>query len=131
MAEETEKKRKKWPIVLGIVLGITVGVPVLFIGGCSIYAFIHANDPAVPSEYWKANVESAKGIIEKKYSALGEYESEELLVDSTTESGKHFMAYYLIERKTDDKSIDAICKELERIPKEDIIDFVRAELKKL
>ena len=38
---------------------------------------------------------------------------------------------YLIERKTSDKSIDAICKELERIPKEDIIDFVGAELKKL
>lgn len=38
---------------------------------------------------------------------------------------------YLIERKTSDKSIDAVCKELERIPKEDIIDFVRAELKKL
>ena len=94
MLEETKKKRKKWPIILGIVLGVTVGVPILFVGGCSVYALMHANDPAVPSEYWNANVESAKGTIEKKYAALGEYESEELLVDSTTESGKHFMAYY-------------------------------------
>ena len=38
---------------------------------------------------------------------------------------------YLIERKADGKSIDAICKELERIPKEDIISFIKDELKKL
>ena len=38
---------------------------------------------------------------------------------------------YLIERKTNDKNIDNICKELERIPKEDIINFVKTELKKI
>ena len=38
---------------------------------------------------------------------------------------------YLIERKTNDKNIDNICKELERIPKEDIISFIKTELKKL
>ena len=37
---------------------------------------------------------------------------------------------YLIERKANDKSIDAICKELERIPKESFIEFIRLELKK-
>ena len=38
---------------------------------------------------------------------------------------------YLIERKTSDKSVDTICKELERIPKEHIIAFVKTELQKL
>ena len=38
---------------------------------------------------------------------------------------------YLIERKANDKSIDTICKELERISKDDIISFIKAELKKL
>ena len=38
---------------------------------------------------------------------------------------------YLIERQTNSKSIDAICKELERIPKESIINFVKSELQKL
>ena len=38
---------------------------------------------------------------------------------------------YLIERKTNDKSIDAICTELERIPKESIMSFIKTELKKL
>ena len=38
---------------------------------------------------------------------------------------------YLIERKNNDKSIDVICNELERIPKRNIIDFIRSELKKL
>ena len=38
---------------------------------------------------------------------------------------------YLIERKTSDKNIDDICRELEKIPKEDIINFVKTELKKL
>ena len=38
---------------------------------------------------------------------------------------------YLIERKTSDKSVDTICKELERIPKEDIMAFIKAELQKL
>ena len=38
---------------------------------------------------------------------------------------------YLIERKTSSKSIDAFCKELERIPKEDIIGFIKAELEKI
>ena len=38
---------------------------------------------------------------------------------------------YLIERKVNKKSIDDICKELERIPKENFIDFVKEELKKL
>lgn len=38
---------------------------------------------------------------------------------------------YLIERKTNYKSADAICKELERIPKENIINFIKEELQKL
>ncbi len=38
---------------------------------------------------------------------------------------------YLIERKADYKSVDAICKELERIPKENIINFIKEELQKL
>ena len=38
---------------------------------------------------------------------------------------------YLIERKVNKKSIDDICKELERIPKENFIVFVKEELKKL
>ena len=38
---------------------------------------------------------------------------------------------YLIERKVGDKSIDDICRQLEKIPKEDIINFVKVELKKL
>ena len=38
---------------------------------------------------------------------------------------------YLIERKTNYKSGDAICKELERIPKESIINFIKEELQKL
>ncbi len=38
---------------------------------------------------------------------------------------------YLIERQANNKSVDAICNELERIPKEDIIAFIKAELQKL
>lgn len=38
---------------------------------------------------------------------------------------------YLVERKTGNKSIDSFCKELERIPKEDIISFIKTELEKL
>ncbi|MBR0194394.1 MAG: helix-turn-helix transcriptional regulator [Bacilli bacterium] len=38
---------------------------------------------------------------------------------------------YLIERKTNYNSINAICKELERIPKENIINFIKEELQKL
>lgn len=38
---------------------------------------------------------------------------------------------YLIERKTNYNSIYAICKELERIPKENIINFIKEELQKL
>lgn len=38
---------------------------------------------------------------------------------------------YLIERQTNNNSVDAICNELERIPKEDIMAFIKAELKKL
>ena len=37
---------------------------------------------------------------------------------------------YLIERKRSEQSIDDLCKELERIPKEDFIEFIRNELKK-
>ncbi|MCR4561868.1 MAG: helix-turn-helix domain-containing protein [Bacilli bacterium] len=36
---------------------------------------------------------------------------------------------YLIERKSN-KNIDDICKELEKISKEDFIEFIRNELKK-
>lgn len=36
---------------------------------------------------------------------------------------------YLIERKRSEQSIDDLCKELERIPKEDFIEFIRNELK--
>lgn len=35
---------------------------------------------------------------------------------------------YLIERKNTNKSIDDICKELEKISKEDFIEFVRHSL---
>ena len=38
---------------------------------------------------------------------------------------------YLIERKNNDKKADDICRELERIPKEDVINFVKEEIKKL
>lgn len=38
---------------------------------------------------------------------------------------------YLIERKTNYNSINTICKELERIPKENIINFIKEELQKL
>ena len=37
---------------------------------------------------------------------------------------------YLIERKRSEQSVDDLCKELERIPKEDFIEFIRNELKK-
>ncbi len=38
---------------------------------------------------------------------------------------------YLIERQANNKRVDAICNELERIPKEDIMAFIKAELQKL
>lgn len=38
---------------------------------------------------------------------------------------------YLIERKNNDKKADDICKELERIPKENIINFIKKEIKNL
>ena len=38
---------------------------------------------------------------------------------------------YLIERKNNDKKADDICRELERIPKENIINFIKEEIKKL
>lgn len=37
---------------------------------------------------------------------------------------------YLVERENDDKKVDDICLELERIPKQDIIEFIKRELKK-
>lgn len=37
---------------------------------------------------------------------------------------------YLVERENSDRKIDDICLELERIPKEDIIEFIKKELKK-
>lgn len=37
---------------------------------------------------------------------------------------------YLIERSRSDQSIDNLCRELDRIPKEHFIEFVRTELKK-
>ena len=38
---------------------------------------------------------------------------------------------YLIERKNNDKKTDDICRELEKIPKEDVINFIKEEIKKL
>lgn len=38
---------------------------------------------------------------------------------------------YLIERKNNDKKADGICRELEKIPKEDVINFIKEEIKKL
>lgn len=35
---------------------------------------------------------------------------------------------YLIERKNNNKTVDDICKELEKISKEDFIEFIRQEL---
>ena len=37
---------------------------------------------------------------------------------------------YLIERKRNQGSIDDICKELEKISKESVIEFIKNELKK-
>ncbi|MBO7615369.1 MAG: helix-turn-helix transcriptional regulator [Bacilli bacterium] len=37
---------------------------------------------------------------------------------------------YLVGRKSNDKRVDDMCKELEAIPKEDFIDFIRKELLK-
>ena len=37
---------------------------------------------------------------------------------------------YLIERKNSDRDVDDICRELEKISKEDIIRFIKEELKK-
>ena len=60
------------------------------------------------------------GIYEPKINQLIELAT---LFDVTVD--------YLIERKTNYKSVDAICKELERIPKENIINFIKEELQKL
>lgn len=38
---------------------------------------------------------------------------------------------YLIERKNNEKKVDEICRELERIPREDFINFIKEEIKKL
>ena len=38
---------------------------------------------------------------------------------------------YLIERKNNGKKADDICRELERIPKENIINFIKEETKRL
>ena len=38
---------------------------------------------------------------------------------------------YLIERKNNEKKVDEICWELERIPREDFINFIKEEIKKL
>ena len=38
---------------------------------------------------------------------------------------------YLIERKSNDKKVDDICRVLEKIPIEDVINFIREEIKKL
>ena len=37
---------------------------------------------------------------------------------------------YLIERKNNEKKVDEICRELERIPREDFINFIKEEIKK-
>ena len=38
---------------------------------------------------------------------------------------------YLIERKNNEIKVDEICRELERIPREDFINFIKEEIKKL
>ena len=38
---------------------------------------------------------------------------------------------YLIERKNNEKKVDEICRELERMPSEDFINFIKEEIKKL
>lgn len=38
---------------------------------------------------------------------------------------------YLIERKNNEKRADEICRELERIPREDFVNFIKEEIKKL
>lgn len=38
---------------------------------------------------------------------------------------------YLIEHKNNGKKADDICRELERIPIEDVINFIKEEIKKI
>lgn len=38
---------------------------------------------------------------------------------------------YLIEHKNNEKKADDICRELEKIPRENVINFIKEEIKKL
>jgi len=90
--EKKKKRHKKWPIVLGCVLG---GVTVL---GATLWV-VASMKPAVPKNYWDKQVTDGK--IEAKYASLGDYEvsssvfvaPEQETVDGKTYT-RHFKAFY-------------------------------------
>ena len=100
MLEETKKKRKKWPIILGIVLGVTVGVPILFVGGCSVNALMHAK------YYYKYT--NPVGAIEKKYTPMGSHEVSSIKFNSDNEQIGRFVIHYPTELENEAKKYPVV-----------------------
>ncbi len=104
MAEE-KKKRKKWPIFLGIGIGVTVLTPVLAIGGCSLLLLHSANQQMAPENY----TETVKtgGDIESAYLKNGTYEVS-YYEKEVNEDYKKFEIYYPKELETSSKTYPLI-----------------------